>query len=88
MYSYLSNSSCVYQASYPLSYYGIGDVIQLSNSSGTIVHTMIVTAKPTSTTFLVTYRNAAGGSNEIDLPLNYITNTKYYWRLKNSYWLI
>lgn len=85
MYSYLSNSSRVYQASYPLSYYQIGDVVQLLSGSNAF-HTMLITKKEGTSTLYVTYRTATGYDQpRKDFLLSNITNTKLYWRLKDSY---
>ena len=85
MYGYLSNSKRVYQASYPLSYYQIGDVVQLLSGSNAF-HTMLITKKEGTSTLYVTYRTATGYDQpRKDFLLSNITNTKLYWRLKDSY---
>ncbi|MDR2415668.1 MAG: amidase domain-containing protein [Candidatus Peribacteria bacterium] len=85
LYSFLFNSSRVVPASYLLSSSSVGDIVQKYNNSGAIEHSMLVTKKVGTDTY-VSYRNITGGSVQKDLNITSVSaSILKVWKLQDSY---
>lgn len=91
LYGFLLGSSRVNPASYPYTSMQEGDVIQLSNSTNGVHHSMIVTTRTVASngtiTIKVSYRNAGSflPKKDFDVSTFSSSETKICWSLKNSY---
>lgn len=87
LYNFLNaNSDRAVPASYPLSSYEIGDVVQLYSTSYSPAwhHSMIITYA-SGGTIKVTYRNAnSSGSPGKNIDINLFSDTKKFWKI--VYW--
>jgi hypothetical protein len=87
---YLGNTSRVASSTDPYTSMNIGDIIQLSNTTDGIHHSMIVTSRSVTngvTTIKVHYRNGGGypvGTN-VNVATYFSNQTKKCWKIANSY---
>jgi hypothetical protein len=84
--NFLNNSDRVASnyASYPVSSYQIGDVIQTSQNGTTAGHSTMITNVANGIPY-VTYRNGGTNSPQTDVRYSYLSGTKHFYKIANSY---